>query len=115
VRRLSDPTRPYALVVFGAPEASTGIAAVDLASGQVQEWAALPGREPHVVVDEDEARRLAGLGPGAQAELVWAPSVRTRSPLYPLWEVSGSGGRRWVDIVAGQVTAGPPGPAGPGG
>jgi hypothetical protein len=88
VRRLEPPGGSYYLVVFGEPAAALGVAAVEVATGEVTNWAALPGTGPHALVDAETAIRQAGSPAGSRAALVWRSSPGSRSPLYPLWEVS---------------------------
>ena len=81
VRRLDRPGTQYYLVLLG----EEAVAAVDVDGGAVLSWAAVSGL--HLVVDEDEARQLAGARDLTQPQLVWRSSAESRSPLYPLWEV----------------------------
>ena len=103
VRRLRDPQRPYVLVVFGSPSASTGVATVDPSSHEVLEWARLQGREAHLPVDARAARLRAGLGDEAEAALVWEAGSISRSPLYPFWEVRRGSEVAWVDGQRGDL------------
>jgi hypothetical protein len=89
VARMHPGARDFLLVVFGAAERASAIAAVDPTSGEVLESASLPGREPHALITADEAILRAGFGPGTQARLVWAPSPASRSRFYPLWQLNG--------------------------
>jgi hypothetical protein len=97
VRRLDQPDRPYYLVVIGEQSAATAVAAVDAVSGETLSWATLPGQGPHLIVDAQAAVARAGLGPAASAELVWQPSVLSRSPSYPFWQVREKGHVVYVD------------------
>jgi len=84
------PGRPgFVLVVFGEEQAATGLATVDPASGEVLESARLPGREPHIVMPAEDARRRAGLKADTPAQLVWEATPASRSPYYPLWQLRG--------------------------
>jgi hypothetical protein len=94
VRRL-DRAGEYYLVTFEGE----AVAAVDVDQGETISWAAV--ERPHLAVDEDEARRLAGAEPGAQAELVWCSSAESRSPLYPIWAVSLGDKTVYVDQQGG--------------
>jgi hypothetical protein len=96
-RRLDRPGDAYYLVVFGPEDAAVAVAAVDARSGEVQSSARLPGAAPLPVVDAARALELAGVGDGAQAELVWRPCRASRSPLYPLWEVRSGADPVYVD------------------
>ena len=103
VARIQPGAQGYLLVVFGAPEHASGMAAVDPTSGRVLESASLPGREPHRLLSADEAIARAGFGPGTQARLVWDPSGASRSPFYPLWQLQNAERTIWVDSVRGTV------------
>ena len=61
VRRLDSPGDAYYLVVFGDDHAAIGVATVGAASGEVETFAHLPGRGPHLMVDAAQACVLAGL------------------------------------------------------
>jgi hypothetical protein len=67
----------------------------------------LPGRGPHLEVDAARARALAGAGETAGVELVWRPSLVSKSSLYPVWEVLLPSGPAYVD-QAGSVRHNPP-------
>ena len=94
VRRLDRPGG-FFLVEFEG----RAVAAVDPDRGETLSWAATQGR--HLVVDEDEARRLAGAAPGTEANLVWRPSAESRSPLYPVWAVHIGDATVYVDQQGG--------------
>lgn len=86
-----DRTDDYALVTIGRAGESGWVAAVDPAGGEVMSWAENPSGEPTVPP-------LTGPADG----YVWAPGVRSRSPLYPLLRTSGPDGEHYVDL-AGRV------------
>jgi hypothetical protein len=112
VDRLDRPGVRYTLVILGSRAGSSGVATLD-ERGELMSSASLPGREPHLPVDEAGARGLAGAAGDAPARLVWAPCAQSRSPIYPLWEVRVGDGVRYVDQqrrVWSRL-----GPAGPGG
>lgn len=88
VLRTDSPDGVYYLLVFGEPEAAVGVAAVDVATGDVTTWATLPGTAPHKLIDAETASRRAGLRGKSRAQLVWKSSPGSRSPLYPLWQIS---------------------------
>jgi len=94
VRRLDRPGEYY-LVVFEGQ----AVAAVDPGRGETLSWAVTRGR--HLAIDENEARRLARAGAGAETELVWRASAVSRSPLYPVWEVRGGDTTVYVDQQGG--------------
>jgi hypothetical protein len=102
IRPLRPSSAPYYLVVFGAPNESAGVAAVDALDGTVRSWAALPRKQGHVVITADKAVARSGLGKGARAEAVWEPSALSRSQLYPFWAVS-AGSRTFYVDWQGQV------------
>lgn len=102
VSRRDPPGGAYYLVVLGDPSAALGVAAVDASSGEVTQWATLPGAAPHRVLDRDAAIERAGASSARRAELVWRSSPASRSPLYPLWEIDTGDEVVYVDH-AGQV------------
>jgi len=65
-----------------------GVAAVDVATGDVTTWATLPGTAPHTLIDAKTASRRARLCGKSRAKLVWSSSPGSRSTLYPLWQIS---------------------------
>ena len=87
----------YYLVVIGDLQAAIGVAAVDITSGEAMIWASLPGTGPHVPIDLETAVKRAGFRPGTRARLVWRPCKASRSPLYPLWEISDNMRTVYVD------------------
>jgi hypothetical protein len=96
-RRLDRPDEDYYLVNFGPDAATTAVATVDAASGEIRSTARLPGAGPHLTVEATQAVELAGLDASAATELVWRPCRASRSPLYPLWEVRTSTQTVYVD------------------
>jgi hypothetical protein len=107
VRRLDRPDETYYLVVLGDERASVAVGTVNAATGEVGSSAQLPGRGRHPAVDAERAKAMAGAGDAARAELVWRPSAVSKSPLYPVWEVSLPTGTVYVD-QAGSVRRDPP-------
>lgn len=97
VRRSDQPGAAYYLVVLGEPQAAVGVAAVDAVKAEVMVWACLPGTGPHPILEPNVAAQRAGFPSGSQLELVWQPCKGSRSPLYPLWEVSIEGRMTYVD------------------
>lgn len=87
VRRIDRPSEPYYLIVFGDPQAALGVAAVDIVSGEMMNWATLPGTGSHSLIDYKAVFKRAGLPTSTHAELVWKSCQGSRSPLYPLWEI----------------------------
>lgn len=103
VARMRLGARGFLLVVFGAAERASAIAAVDPESGEVLEAARLPGREGHTLITADDAIQRAGFEPDAEARLVWEPSPASRSRFYPLWQLRSAERTAWVDSVRGVV------------
>ena len=97
VRRLDRPEDNYYLVVFGDEPAAVAVGVVAAVSGEVKTTARLGGRRPHLLIDSAKAMTLAGLGDDVQFELVWQPCRASRSPLYPLWQVSTTTKTVYVD------------------
>src|SRR5262249_26355216 len=97
VARLDRPGAGYYLVWFGASNATTAVAAVDAAGGNVLSHASLPGSGPHLVVTAEEASRRAGATGTGFPRLVWRPCRASFSMLSPFWEVSTARGLVYID------------------
>ena len=97
VRRVDRPNEAYYLIVFGEPQASIGVVAVDITSGEVMIWAPLPGTRPHLSIDSETAVQIAAFPSKTHAELVWKSCRGSHSPLYPLWEISAEKMTVYVD------------------
>jgi hypothetical protein len=104
VDRIKPGVPGYFLVVFGAPGAAVGLAAVDQATRTVFAKAILPGRGPHKLLSAEDAVRIAGIGSEAEATLMWDPVPASASPFYPLWRVRNAGRTVWVESVTGSVS-----------
>ena len=89
VRRLDRPGERYLLVHVGSHVACLDAAGTLMSSAATQ--------QSPVIVSHAEALRLAGLPPGATAELVWQPSTISMSMMDPLWEVRSAAAKRYVD------------------
>jgi hypothetical protein len=96
VERL-DAGNPYFLVLFGKPGSAGAIVAVDALDGTIASSAQLERVESPWFLSKARAVELAGGSRLLQARLVWAPSRATRSPFYPLWEITCESGRVYVD------------------
>jgi hypothetical protein len=96
VERL-DGQGPYFLVHFGEPGGPGAAVIVDAVDGSVMARAAVERVERPWLIKEERAIEIAGCTQPVVARLVWKPSRATRSPFYPLWEVSTETGRVWVD------------------
>jgi hypothetical protein len=97
VRRLDRPDESYYLVLFGDDDATVAVATVAADGGSVQSTATLRGETGHLTLDAARARALAGANEEAEVALVWRPSRASRSPFYPLWEVTGEARPVYVD------------------
>jgi hypothetical protein len=97
VQRLDGGCAEYYLIIFGKPEASVGVAAVDSVTGEVLIFAKLPGSGEHLSINSEEALRVTDFPKGAKARLVWKPFRGSRSPLYPVWEISHKGKFIYID------------------
>jgi hypothetical protein len=97
VRRLDRPGEAYYLVVLGDDNASVAVGTVGAMTGDIGSWAQLAGHGPHLAVDLARARALAGADESAAGELVWRPSPASKSPLYPVWEITLPSGAVYVD------------------
>jgi len=87
----------YYLVVFGRQQGAVGVAAVDIADGEVMTWGSLPGIRPHLSIDAQSAVECAGFPSGSRARLVWKSCQGSHSPLYPLWKVRHKARTVYVD------------------
>ena len=96
VERL-DGQHPYFLVHFGEPGGRGAAVMVDATDGSVMARASMERVELPWLIKEELAVEIAGCAQPVEARLVWKPSRATRSPFYPLWEVSTASGRIWVD------------------
>ncbi len=96
VKRL-DGQHPYFLVHFGELGGRGAAVMVDAIDGSVMTRAAVERVEQPWLIQEERAVEIAGCAQPGEARLVWKPSRATRSPFYPLWEVSTASGRVWVD------------------
>jgi hypothetical protein len=110
VERL-DGQHPYFLVHFGEPGGQGAAVMVDAMDGSVMAHAGVERVEHPWLINEERAVNIAGCGQPVEARLVWKPSRATRSPFYPLWEVSTPSGRVWVN-QSGKIWRDliPPGP-----
>ena len=100
VQRIDREADRYWLVVFGAPGAAVGAAAVDAQTGAVMVHASLPGTQPQLTVDAAQALQVAGLPPWTPSRLAWTSCPASRSPLYPLWEIVADHATIYVDQQA---------------
>ena len=96
VERL-DGQHDYFLVQFGAPGGRGAAVIVDAVDGSVMARAAVERLEQPWLMGEERAIEISGCKRPAEVRLVWKPSRATRSPFYPLWEISTASGRVWVD------------------
>ena len=103
IGRLRASAQPFLLIIFGPPEHVMGIATVDSQSGNVLQHARLPGVGSHDVMSAEEATKRANFPAKSRAQLVWDPTPASRSPFYPLWQISDADRRVWVDGVRGTV------------
>ena len=101
VVRIKSAAPGFFLVVFGAPQAAVGLAAVDRVSGEVLAKAQLPGQTPHQLMSAEEAIERSGLGAGTHAMLAWDPVPASRSPFYPLWQLRSGDKTMWINSVTG--------------
>lgn len=95
-RRENDPGGSYYLVILGDPDRALGVAAVEASTGELMEWAKLPGTGPHLTTGPAEAMRHADASSG-HPELVWRSCQASRSLLYPIWRVETGRGTVYVD------------------
>jgi len=92
---VEGPRSDYLLVTFGEPEHN--LAVIDPGDGTDRSSATMPGTQRHPTVDRDAAVRASRMGHPVVARLVWRPCRATRSPLYPLWEISNGTRRVFVN------------------
>ena len=97
VRRLDRDTS-YVLVRLGRVGEPGWVAAVDPRTADVMTWAStLSG-----------ATTVPGVPPSSEdyeSELVWRPTARSRSPLYPLRRMRTPRGDRYVDLAGAVRTS----------
>ena len=105
VERL-DAGNTYFLVTLAEAGGAGLIAAVDAVTGEVISSARLERIERHRLPGKAEAIARAAYPDDAAARRVWAPSRATRSPFYPLWELTAESGRVYVDM-SGKVWPAP--------
>lgn len=109
VARLDRTGAGYYLVWFGAANATTGVAAVDAASGEVLSRARLPGSRALLPVTAEAASRRAGAAGAVIPRLVWRPCRASFSMLLPFWQVPipprpvyvDQQGHLWTELEAG--------------
>lgn len=109
--REDRPGESYVLVVLGDPHRAQGVAAIDAVTGEVMEWAELPGTGPHLTMSSDDAIRRAGSA-DSPAVLVWRPGRASPSMLAPVWRVGSDGDARYVDQQGAVWDTLEPGPTG---
>jgi hypothetical protein len=97
VERLDVPGVAYYLVVFTFGGRDRHVALVDAMTGALDQDAEVTGSDGHIMVNEEQAITAARLGGRPTARLVWRPCGASYSPLYPIWEISSAGQRRYVD------------------
>jgi hypothetical protein len=97
VERL-DAGNPYFLVTLAETTGAGLIAAVDAVTGEVTSSARLERIERHRLPGKAEAIARAAYPDDAVARRVWAPSRASRSPFYPLWELTAGSERVYVDM-----------------
>jgi hypothetical protein len=100
VERLGPPESAYYLVALASSDRERYVAAIDARTAAVDQHAKLVGAADYLTVDMEQALAAAGLGAHASARLVWRPCRASYSPLYPIWEISSAGERRYVDQQA---------------
>ena len=96
VERL-DGQHPYFLVHFGEPGGRGAAVMVDAVNGSLMAHATVERIESPWLIKAERAVEIANVAPPVETRLVWKPSRATRSPFYPLWEVSTGTERVWVD------------------
>ena len=97
VERL-DAGNAYFLVILAEAEGAGLIAAVDAVTGEMISSARLERIERHRLPGKAEAIERAACPGDATARRVWAPSRASRSPFYPLWELTAGNERVYVDM-----------------
>jgi hypothetical protein len=96
VERL-DEGAPYFLVILREDNGAGAVVAVNALTGEAMSAASLERVDRHRLPDREEAIRSAAFPDDAQARRVWVPSRATRSPFYPLWELTAGARRAYVD------------------
>ena len=101
IERLDAPGSFYR-VMLAPGGGGRRLALIDARTGTLMQHAELGSGDGNLMVSREQAITAAALGHRASARLVWRPSRASQSPLYPIWEVSAAGERRYVD-QQGQV------------
>jgi hypothetical protein len=96
VERL-DGRAPDVLVTLATDTGAGAVVVVNALTGEAMSSASLDRIDRHRLPDRDEAIRSAAFPGDAQARRVWMPSRATRSPFYPLWELTAGARRPYVD------------------
>ncbi len=96
VERL-DGQHPYFLVHFGELGGRGVAVTVDAVDGSVMARAAVERLEQPWLINDERAIEIANCPQPVETRLVWRPSRATRSPFYPLWEISTESECVWVD------------------
>jgi hypothetical protein len=94
VERLDEPTSAYYLVLLAFGGRDRHVALIDARTGALDQDAELIGAHP--MLNMEQAIAISGLN-HPSARLVWCPSRASFSPLYPIWEISTTRERRYVD------------------
>jgi hypothetical protein len=97
VDRLDARDSAYYLVLLAPGGPERHVALIDAGTGALDQHAELTGGAGPITVNMEQAIAAAKLGGRPSARLVWRPSRASYSPLYPIWEVSSAGERRYVD------------------
>jgi len=92
-----DGGAPYFLVTLGKHDGTGVVVIVNALTGDAMSSASLERIDRHRLPDRDEAIRSAAFPADARARRVWLPSRATRSPFYPLWELTTGARRTYVD------------------
>jgi len=97
VDRLDAPGSAYYLIVLALAGRERYIALIDAQTGALEQDAEVTGSDGHITVNMEQAIAAARLSGRPSARLVWRPCRASYSPLYPIWEISSAGERRYVD------------------
>jgi hypothetical protein len=104
VHRL-DGGADYYLVSLRDGNRTAAVANVDAATGDIRESAKIGNGSSPIQITAERAAKISGVRAVKTVELVWQPCRATRSPLYPVWRVSGDivvyvdqQGKVWRDL-----------------
>ena len=68
---------------------TVAVATVNAATGDIRESAKIANGSSPIQITAERAAKISGVRAVKTVELVWQPCRASRSPLYPVWRVTG--------------------------